>query len=103
MEEIRFILHHLNGEPFNKKLNVISYDNLRAEQRVEILFQIFHQIDPTVKNGRLALVCILLIDFFFISKTTVPNIQLVDPEELVIRILEMLRICKYQPPATMKA
>lgn len=48
MEEIKFVLNELNAEPFSKKLNVISYDNLRAEQRVDLLFQIFKRIDPTV-------------------------------------------------------
>ena len=34
----------------DKKLNVVSYDNLRDEQRIEILLQIFKHIDPTVRS-----------------------------------------------------
>lgn len=50
MDEIRFVLGHLNDEPFNRKLNIISYDNLRPEQRIEILMQIIKHIDPMVTN-----------------------------------------------------
>lgn len=52
MNEIKFVINELNKEPFNKGLNVVSYDTLRDEQRIEILLQVFEQIDSNVCNNR---------------------------------------------------
>lgn len=48
MESIKFIITELNKEPFKKNLNLVTYDNLAGEQRIQILFDIFHVIDETV-------------------------------------------------------
>ena len=48
MDEIKFIINELNKPPFNKGLNIVSYDTLRGEQRIEILLQVFDEIDSTV-------------------------------------------------------
>lgn len=77
MDDLKFVITELNKEPFNKKLNVISYDNLKGDQRIDILFQIFKLIDNSV------------------------NLDIVhhlEPDELVAQILETLRILKYRPP-----
>jgi intraflagellar transport protein 81 len=50
MEEIKYIINELNKPPFNKGLNIVSYDSLRGEQRLEILLQVFDEIDPKVRN-----------------------------------------------------
>ncbi|KAI1286919.1 Intraflagellar transport protein 81 -like protein [Halotydeus destructor] len=75
MDDIKFVVKELN-EKLGKKLNLISYDNLRGEQRLEVLVQVFKQIDPTI---------------------TVESFEVADAEEVVVRILEMLRIFKYKP------
>lgn len=47
MDDMKLVVKELN-ERLNKKLNVISYDNLRGEQRVELLLAVFKEIDKTV-------------------------------------------------------
>lgn len=74
---VKFVIQKLNKEPFNKKLNVISYDNLKGDQRIDILFQIFKFIDNSV-------------DLSIVNQ--------LEPDELVVQILETLRILKYRPP-----
>ncbi|CAG2178538.1 unnamed protein product, partial [Oppiella nova] len=77
MEEIKYIISELNKQPFNKGLNVVSYDTLRGEQRIEILLQVFDEIDSTFKSE---------------------SLRNLEPEEVVATILETLRIMKYIPP-----
>lgn len=48
MEQIKYVIDELNQPPFNQNLNLISYDNLRNEQRLDILVQILNTIDPKV-------------------------------------------------------
>lgn len=47
VEEIKSVVNELNRR-LNKKLNVISYDNLKEESRIETLLQVLKEIDPTV-------------------------------------------------------
>jgi len=47
MDDMKLVVKELNSR-LGKKLNVISYDNLRGEQRLEMLLQVFKEIDPTV-------------------------------------------------------
>lgn len=47
VEEIKTVVNELNRR-LNKKLNVISYDNLKEESRIEMLLQVLKEIDPTV-------------------------------------------------------
>lgn len=77
MDDLKFVISELNKEPFNKKLNVISYDNLKGDQRIGILFQIFRLIDSSVN-----------LDI----------VNSLEPDELVAQILETLRILKFRPP-----
>lgn len=77
MDDLKFVIAELNKEPFNKKLNVISYDNLKGDQRISILFQIFKLIDSSVN-----------LDI----------VHSLEPDELVAQILETLRILKFRPP-----
>lgn len=48
MEDIKYVIKELNQPPFNKNLNLIGYDNLRDEQRLDILIEILNVIDPKV-------------------------------------------------------
>lgn len=47
VDQVKYVVNELNSH-LGKKLNVISYDNLRNEQRIEMLLQVFHEIDPNV-------------------------------------------------------
>lgn len=64
MDEIKFIISKLNESPFNKNLNLISYDNLSSEQKIQILFEIFKAIDETVRF----LICFLFQFTYKISR-----------------------------------
>lgn len=55
MDQIKFVIDELNQPPFNQNLNLISYDNLREEQRIDLLIQIFNIIDPKV--------CVFFLEF----------------------------------------
>lgn len=78
MEDVKYVINELNKEPFNKKLiNIISYENLKGDQRINILFQIFKLIDNSVNLD--------VLNTF-------------EPDDLVAQILETLRILKYRPP-----
>lgn len=48
MEHIKFVIDELNQAPFNQNLNLIAYDNLRDEQRLDLLIQILNVIDSKV-------------------------------------------------------
>lgn len=49
-EQVKFVLARLNEEPFNKNLNLISLDALRPEQLLQLMFDVFAQVDPKVKS-----------------------------------------------------
>lgn len=48
MDEIKVVINELNQPPFNKNLNLIGYDNLRSEQRLDLLIEVLNVIDPKV-------------------------------------------------------
>lgn len=48
MEHIKYVIDELNQVPFNQNLNLIAYDNLRDEQRLDLLIQILNVIDSKV-------------------------------------------------------
>lgn len=48
VELTKHVVSQLNSL-LDKKFNVISYDNLRDEQRIDLLLQIFKDIDSTVR------------------------------------------------------
>jgi len=47
VDQVKYVVNELNSR-LKKKINVISYDNFKNEQRIEILLQVFQEIDPTV-------------------------------------------------------
>ncbi|XP_022702522.1 intraflagellar transport protein 81 homolog isoform X1 [Varroa jacobsoni] len=75
-EQVKFVLARLNEEPFNKNLNLISLDALRPEQLLQLMFDVFAQVDPKVKS----------------------DVRTEDAEQLSIKALTLLRIIKYKPP-----
>ena len=48
MDEIKYVIEELNQPPFVKNLNVIGYDSLRSEQRLDLLVEVLNVIDPKV-------------------------------------------------------
>ncbi|UXI16478.1 Suppressor of cytokine signaling 5 [Sarcoptes scabiei] len=77
MDKIKFVIEELNQSPFNENLNLIAYDNLQSEQRLNVLIKILNIIDPKLKLSQ---------------------IQAGNVEEIISSILEMLRIFEYNPP-----
>lgn len=75
-EQIKFIVQELNKEPFNRKLNLISFDSLKSEHLLQVLNDVFAEIDLRVKV----------------------DVREEDPEQLAVKMLGFLRILKYKPP-----
>ncbi|KAK3884798.1 hypothetical protein Pcinc_010945 [Petrolisthes cinctipes] len=75
-EEIKFIVGELNKEPYNRNYNLISFDALNGESLLQVLNDVFAEIDP--KNHL--------------------DIREEEPEQMAVRMLGMLRILKYKPP-----
>lgn len=50
VDKVKFVVTQLNTIlPLGwKQLNLLSYDNLRSEQRIQLLLEVFKAIDPTV-------------------------------------------------------
>ncbi|UYV79421.1 IFT81 [Cordylochernes scorpioides] len=76
-EQIKLIIQELSKEPFNKKFNIISFDSLRNESLLKILFLVFSHIDPKMKI----------------------DIKMENPDQVAVKMLNFLRILKYKPPA----
>lgn len=45
-EQLKFIVEHLNKEPFKKNFNLITFDSLEPMQLLQILNDVFAEIDP---------------------------------------------------------
>lgn len=73
MDEIKLVINELNQQPFNKNLNLIGYDNLRSEQRLDLLIEVLNVIDPRVSLfaislrflKKLCLICCACISWVF--------------------------------------
>ncbi|GIY99495.1 intraflagellar transport protein 81 homolog [Caerostris extrusa] len=78
-EQIKFIIQELNKEPFNKKFNLISFDSLRTDNLLQIVNDVFTEVDPKMKT----------------------DVRAEDPEQMVLKNLNFLRVLKYKPPETM--
>lgn len=49
-DTVKFIVEKLNREPFRKNLNFISFDNLQGVNLLQLLNDVFAEIDPKVKK-----------------------------------------------------
>ena len=47
-EQLKYIIQELNKPPFSKTYNLISFDTLETLQLLQILTDVFAQIDPKV-------------------------------------------------------
>lgn len=75
-EEIKFIVNELNKEPYSRNYNLISFDALSGESLLQVLNDVFAEIDSKNKL----------------------DIREEEPEQMAVRMLGMLRILKYKPP-----
>lgn len=48
-EQLKFIVEHLNKDPFKKNVNLITFDSLGPMQLLEILNDVLAEIDPKVR------------------------------------------------------
>ena len=50
-EQLKYIIQELNKPPFNKTYNLISFDTLETLQLLQILTDVFAEIDPKVRSS----------------------------------------------------
>ncbi|KAF6779143.1 Intraflagellar transport protein 81 [Paragonimus kellicotti] len=73
-ETMRFITQQLNEEPFNKNLNLISFDSLESPQLIQLISDVIAVIDPKL------------------------DIREESVDQTAIRIYEALRVYRYKCP-----
>nr|XP_033811129.1 intraflagellar transport protein 81 homolog isoform X2 [Geotrypetes seraphini] len=76
-DQIKFIVEKLNKEPFKKNYNLITFDSLEPMQLLQVLNDVLAEIDP---------------------KHSV-DIREEMPDQTAKRMLSLLGILKYKPPA----
>ncbi|XP_002742265.1 intraflagellar transport protein 81 homolog [Saccoglossus kowalevskii] len=74
-EQLKYIVSELNKEPFKKNYNLISFDALEGIQLLQILNDIFSEINPQHKM----------------------DIREEEPEQTAVRMMGVLSVLKYQP------
>lgn len=74
-EQLKFIVDQLNKPPFNKSLNLISFDSLQPLQLLQVLNDVITDINPQQAS----------------------DLREEDPEQRVVRMLNFLKIMKYKP------
>lgn len=75
-DQVKFIVEKLNKEPFKKTLNFINFDNLQGNNLLQILNDVFSEIDPKQKV----------------------DIRDEGPEQTAVRMFNLLKVLKYRPP-----
>jgi len=74
-EQLKFIVERLNEAPYNKNLNLISFDSLQPIQLLQILNDVMTEINPQQAS----------------------DLRDEEPEARVVRMLNFLRVMKYKP------
>jgi len=74
-EQLKFIVDKLNQEPFKRSYNLISFDSLQPLHLLQVLNDIFADIDNKHKI----------------------DLREEDPEQMAVRMFGFLRILKYKP------
>ena len=49
-DQVKFIVEKLQNEPFKKSLNFINFDNMQGNNLLQLLNDIFAEIDPKVSR-----------------------------------------------------
>ncbi|XP_053135619.1 intraflagellar transport protein 81 homolog isoform X1 [Hemicordylus capensis] len=75
-DQLKFIVEKLNKEPFKKNFNLITFDSLESMQLLQLLNDVFGEIDPK----------------------HIVDIREELPEQTAKRMLSLLGILKYKPP-----
>ncbi|XP_038857643.1 intraflagellar transport protein 81 homolog [Salvelinus namaycush] len=75
-EQLKFIVEHLNKDPFKKNFNLITFDSLEPMQLLQILNDVLAEIDP---------------------KQTI-DIREEMPDQTAKRMFTLLGMLKYKPP-----
>lgn len=73
---MKYIVDNLNKPPFNRSYNLISFDSLPDLQLLQVLNDVFTEINPQQTS----------------------DIRQEDPEQRVMRMFSFLRMLKYKPP-----
>ncbi|XP_065056271.1 intraflagellar transport protein 81 homolog [Rhopilema esculentum] len=76
-DQLKFIVDNLNSPPFNRNYNLISFDSLPDVQLLQVLNDVFTEINPQQAS----------------------DIRQEDPEQRVVRMFSFLRMLKYKPPS----
>ena len=50
-DQVKFIVEKLQHEPFKKTLNFINFDNMQGNNLLQLLNDIFAEIDPKVSSS----------------------------------------------------
>lgn len=74
-EQLKFIVDCLNETPYQKNLNLISFDSLQPIQLLQILNDVMTEINPQHAS----------------------DVREEDPEQRVMRMLNFLKVMKYKP------
>ncbi len=75
-DQVKFIVERLNREPFKKNLNFIQFDNLQGNNLLQVLNDVFADIEPKQKA----------------------DIRDEAPEQTAVRMFNLLKVLKYKPP-----
>ncbi|KAL0979540.1 hypothetical protein UPYG_G00186350 [Umbra pygmaea] len=78
-EQLKFIVEHLNKDPFKKNFNLITFDSLEPMQLLQILNDVLAEIDP---------------------KQSI-DIREEMPDQTAKRMFTLLGMLKYKPPGNM--
>ncbi|XP_046676776.1 intraflagellar transport protein 81 homolog [Homalodisca vitripennis] len=74
-DQLKFIVNKLNGPPFNKSYNLISFDSISPEDLLQVLTDVLGEVDVANKV----------------------DVRTEEPEQTTVRLLTMLRVLKYKP------
>ena len=47
-DQVKFVVEKLNRDPFKKTINFINFDNLQGNNLLQLLNDVFAEIDPRV-------------------------------------------------------
>lgn len=64
-DQVKFIVEKLNREPFKKNINFINFDNLQGNSLLQLLNDVFAEIDPRVNMASLEISFIYKSFYFF--------------------------------------
>jgi len=103
-DKLRSIIQELAKEPFKKSFTVISFDSLTPDQLLQVNWWHFTQQTWQMLYNNLSVLYILMCYQVLndvlaeVDPANKLDIREEDPEQTVVRMLNMLRVLKYRPP-----